>query len=49
MQFTPELIGMVANFVMLVGIFVKLENRLTKLETTQDIIMRSFIKIGGDG
>lgn len=46
MMITPELIGLAVNFVGLVGLFVKLEARLTKLETTQDLIMQNFINIG---
>ena len=41
---TPELIGLIVNIVALIGGFVKLESRLTKLETTQELMLQGMIK-----
>jgi hypothetical protein len=40
---TPEVIGIVANIVILIGGFLKLESRLTKLETTQTLMLDGMI------
>lgn len=41
---TPELIGLLVNIVALIGGFIKLESRLTKLETTQELMLEGMIK-----
>lgn len=43
---SPELMGVLANLVVLIAGFVKLESRLTKLETTQQLMLDGQIKTG---
>jgi hypothetical protein len=40
---TPELIGLLVNIVALIGGFIKLESRLTRLETTQNLMLKGLI------
>lgn len=40
---TPEVMGIIANIMLVVGGFIKLEKRLTKLETTQDLLLNGMI------
>lgn len=44
MTITPEMVAIVANIVALLGGFLRLESRLTKLETHNDLLMQSFIE-----
>jgi hypothetical protein len=37
---------MVVNIIIILGVFLRLENRLTKLETTQELLVKLLIKDG---
>lgn len=41
---TPELVGLIVNIIALIGGFIKLEARLTKLETTQELMLKGLIE-----
>lgn len=43
---TPEIMGIIANILLVVGGFIKLESRLTKLETTQHLLLNGMIDTG---
>lgn len=43
MQINLETILILANFVSLIGVFMRNENRMTKVETTLDLITRGLI------
>lgn len=44
MNVSPEVVAMIAQLVAIVGGFLKLEGRLTKLETTQNLMLQGMIK-----
>jgi hypothetical protein len=44
MTLTPEMIALIANIFALLGGFLRLESRLTKLETHNDLLMKSFVE-----
>lgn len=44
MNLSPEVVAMVAQLVAIIGGFLKLEGRLTKLETTQNLMLQGMIK-----
>ncbi len=41
---TPEVMGIIANIMLVIGGFIKLEKRLTKLETTQELMLDGMIQ-----
>lgn len=43
---TPEMIAMIANFVGLLAGLLRLESRLTKLETVQKLMMDGMVETG---
>jgi hypothetical protein len=44
MNITPEMVAVIVNIMVLVGGFLKLESRLTKLETTQKLMVDGLIQ-----
>jgi hypothetical protein len=46
MTITNDIIMMGVNIIIILGVFLRLENRLTKLETTQDLLVKLLIKDG---
>lgn len=46
MTITNDMIMMVVNLILILGVFLRLENRLTKLETTQELLVKLLIKDG---
>lgn len=44
MNITPEMLALIANIFALLGGFLRLENRLTKLETHNELLMKSFVQ-----
>lgn len=44
MAITPELIAFILNLLALIGGFMKLESRLTRLETTQKLMLDGLIQ-----
>lgn len=43
---TFGVVGMLIHLITIVGLFVKLENRLTKLEVTLHLFTSNFVTIG---
>jgi hypothetical protein len=43
---TIGVIALIVNLITIVGMFVKLENRLTKLEVTLHLFTSNFVTIG---
>lgn len=46
MTISPELIALICNLIVIVGVFTKLERRLTKLETVQELILNNMVSVG---
>jgi hypothetical protein len=46
MNISNDIIMMVVNIIIILGVFLRLENRLTKLETTQELLVKLLIKDG---
>lgn len=46
MMLSNDILMMIVNLIMIVGIAIRLENRLTKLETAQELLLTYLVKDG---